>query len=186
MSEKTPWEQWPQLWKSESAWLSYVRGGVRKGLWNRYGPKLEFLKSRLEMRDNPNPRSQKRFPKVKMGQCEECLEWFSQKDLEVDHCKGHNSMRSAEEIGSFVQALLWECSLNDYALLCKPCHKNKSYAEAQGISIGEARVIKFAIELCKKKLDKDWLVSEGIVPASNEKARRAQIIEKLMGEKENE
>jgi len=186
MGVKAPWEQWPQLWKSESAWLSYVRGGVRKGLWNRYGPKLEFLKSRLEMRDNPNPRSQKRFPKVKMGQCEECLEWFSQKDLEVDHCKGHNSMRSAEEIGSFVQALLWECSLNDYALLCKPCHKNKSYAEAQGISIDEARVIKFAIELCKKKLDKDWLVSEGIVPASNEKARRAQIIEKLMKEEEDE
>lgn len=186
MGVKAPWEQWPQLWKSESAWLSYVRGGIRKGLWNRYGPKLEFLKSRLELRDNPNPKSKKRFPKVKMGQCEECLEWFSQKDLEVDHCKGHNSMRSAEEIGGFVQALLWECSLNDYALLCKPCHKNKSYAEAQGISLERARAEKTAIRLQKEKQDVQWLKENGIIPASNSAKRRVQIVEKLMEEKENE
>ena len=182
----TPWEQWPQLWKSEAAWLSYVRGGIRKGLWNRYGPKLEFLKSRLELRDNPNPKSKKRFPKVKMGQCEECKEWFSQKDLECDHIAGHNSMRSPEEIGTFVQAMLWECSLDDYALLCKTCHKCKSYADAQGISLERARAEKTAIRLQKGKQDVQWLKENGIIPASNSAKRRVQIVEKLMEEKEND
>ena len=173
MSEKTPWEQWPQLWKSESAWLSYVRGGVRKGLWNRYGPKLEFLKSRLEMRDNPNPRSQKRFPKVKMGQCEECNKWFSQKDLEVDHIAGHNSLRTPEEIGTFIQALLWECSLEDYALLCKPCHKNKSYAEAQGISIEDAKLTKEIIQMEKDKTLKKFLDDHGVTCKATQRREKA-------------
>lgn len=177
---KKPWEQWPELWKSEAAWLSYVRGGVRRGLWNRYGPKLEFLKSRLEYRDNPNPRSKKRFPKIKMGQCEECKGWFSQKDLEVDHVAGHNSLKSPEEIGSFVQALLWECSPEDYSLLCKPCHKNKSYAEAQGISVEEARLIKQVIAMENDKSLKQWLEDRGVKCKANE--RREKALEILKGE----
>lgn len=177
---KKPWEQWPELWKSEAAWLSYVRGGVRRGLWNRYGPKLEFLNSRLEYRDNPNPRSKKRFPKIKMGQCEECKGWFSQKDLEVDHVAGHNSLKSPEEIGSFVQALLWECSPEDYSLLCKPCHKNKSYAEAQGISIEEARLIKQVIAMENDKSLKQWLEDHGVKCKATE--RREKALEILKGE----
>lgn len=176
---KKPWEQWPELWKSEAAWLSYVRGGVRRGLWNRYGPKLEFLKSRLEYRDNPNPRSKKRFPKIKMGQCEECKGWFSQKDLEVDHVAGHNSLKSPEEIGRFVQALLWECSPEDYSLLCKPCHKNKSYAESQGISIEEARLVKQVIAMEKDKSLKQWLEGRGVKCKASERREKAlEILKK--------
>ena len=179
---KAPWEQWPEIWKTEAAWLSYVRGGVRRGLWNRYGPKLEFLKSRLEYRENPNPRSQKRFPKIKMGQCEECKGWFSRKDLEVDHIAGHNSLKTPEEIGSFIQALLWECSLEDYSLLCKPCHKNKSYAQAQGISIEEARLVKQVIAMEKDKSLKQWLEDHGVKCKASERREKAlEILKKETG-----
>ena len=95
-------------------------------------------------------------------------------------------MRSPEENGAFVQAMLWECSLEDYALLCKTCHKCKSYAEAQGISLERARAEKTAIRLQKEKQDVQWLKENGIIPASNSAKRRVQIVERLMEEKENE
>ncbi|MNQ24615.1 hypothetical protein D3C85_378140 [compost metagenome] len=185
MSSKKPWETHPDLWKTEAAWLSYVRGGIRRGLWKNYGPKLKFLKSRAKLVDNPNPKSQKRFPKVKMWQCEQCGEWFTSKDVNVDHRTGNNSLRCVEDIGSFVEAMLLDCSFDDYAILCVECHKIKSHSDSKGISFEEAEVDKIALSLCKKKLDIAWLKAHNITPASSAPKRRAQIREILMEELKN-
>lgn len=181
-----PWEIWPNLWKTESAWLSYVRGGIRKGLWKNYPPKLEFLKLKAEMRDNLNPRSMKRFPKVKMWQCEQCEEWFTSKDIQVDHRRGHNSLRSVDEIGGFVEAMLLDCATEDYAIMCTPCHKVKSNAEAKGISFEESLIDKQVIEIMKSKKDKEFLKQHGVTPASNAPSRREQLRGVLIKEKEND
>lgn len=183
---KLPWQEHPDLWKSESAWLSFVRGGIRRGLWKNYGPKLKFLKSRAVMRDNANPRSQKRFPKVKMWQCEQCLEWFTSKDINVDHRKGNNSLRRVEDIGGFVEAMLLECSFDDYAILCSTCHKIKSHSESKGVSFEDAMIDKIALDIVNKKMDTEWLKSKGVKPGSNSSKRRLQIIEILKQEKEKE
>lgn len=172
---KTPWELYPEIWKTQSAWLSYVRGGIRKGLWQHYPPKLEFLKDRGELRENTNPRSKKRFPLVKMWQCEQCNEWYSSKDIQVDHRVGHNSLRSIDEIGSYVEAMLFDCSFEDYAIMCVNCHKIKSYAEANDISFEEAFIEKKVIEICKSKKDKEFIKENGLTPESNANKRREQV-----------
>ena len=177
-----PWEIYPEIWKTESAWLAYVRGGIRRGLWKNYPPKLEFLKAKVELRDNLNPRSMKRFPKVKMWKCEQCEEWFTSKDIQCDHRAGHNSLRSVDEIGSYTEALLLDCSFDAYAILCTGCHKIKSNADAKGLSFEESRIDKLVIEIIKSKKDKEWLEERNIKPASNQKARRAQILEILKNE----
>lgn len=177
-----PWEIHPEVWKTESAWLSYVRGGIRRGLWKNYPPKLEFLKANVELKENTNPKSKKRFPLVKMWQCEQCEEWFTSKDIQVDHRSGHNSLRSVDEISSYIEALLLDCSFDDYAILCTPCHKIKSNADAKGLTFEESRIDKLVIQICKDKQDVQWLKDKGVVPASNQSKRKEQIREVLQNE----
>ena len=50
----------------------------------------------------------------------------------------------------------------------------------------ETMPVKIAIDLIKKKLDKSWLESKGVDPASNQSKRREQIIQKLKEGKEND
>ena len=35
-TKKMPWEAYPQIWKSEAAFMSWLRGGIRGGLWNKH------------------------------------------------------------------------------------------------------------------------------------------------------
>lgn len=179
-----PWEEHPNIWKTESAWLSYVRGGIRRGLWEKYPPKLAFLNSRVQLKENTNPRSMKRFPLVKMWQCEQCEEWFKSNMVECDHRSGHNSFKSIDELVSYVKAMLLDCSFSDYAVLCKPCHKIKSYSDAQGISLEEARLEKAVIEICKLKASEQdkWLAERNISCAKNKDSRRNAIRECLKEE----
>lgn len=67
-------------------------------------------------------------------------------------------------------------------LVSKEAHKIKSYSERMGISFEEAFWTKTAIDLIKTKIDKAWLEERNIVPASNQKARREQILEVLRNE----
>lgn len=181
---KKPWEQWPELWKSEAAWLSYVRGGIRRGLWNKYPPKLEFLKSRVVLKENTNPRSMKRYPLVKRWQCEECKGWFDDKLIQVDHRRGHNSLRSVDEIGSYVEAILRECTFEDYAILCKHCHEIKSYSDAHNISFEDAKLTKQIIQMEKDKTLKKFLDDHGVTCKAAQ--RREKALEILRKEGRNE
>lgn len=176
MSE--PWIEYPWIWSSEAKFMSWVRGGVRAGLWKKHPVKLEFLKQNLMLITNTNPRSMKRFPKVKAGLCALCKEVHSLKDIEVDHLTGNHSLRSMDDLRAFIEAMIM-VTFADLQLVCKPCHKIKSYAEKQGITFQEARAEKHAILLIKEKKDVTWLTLRGIVPATNQVGRRKQIIAAL-------
>lgn len=178
------WVLHPHIWKTESAYMSWIRGGVRRGLWNKHPIKLEFLNECTFLVENTNPRSMKRFPKVKRCKCVMCEQVFSTNDVEVDHIEGNHSLKSSSEIGTFITSII-EVSKEDLQIVCKPCHKIKSYADKQGLSYKQAAATKLAIELVKTKKDKSWLTARGVSPASNQKARREQIIEVLTQESKN-
>lgn len=180
MGEVTrPWEEFPHIWKSEAAFLAYVRGGIRKALWNKNPIKLEYLKRHRLQVPNPVAKNAKRYPTVWGGKCEICGEFFAARDMEVDHKHGYHSLRSLEDIQSFFEGIV--CVAKDgLQLVCKPCHAAKTLSERSGLSIDEARITKAAIAI-QKGDDKAWLKKQGIVPASNAKKRREQIIEKLKG-----
>lgn len=179
-----PWEEYSHIWKTESAFLSFIRGGIRRHLWSKNPIKLEFMKENKVAIPNTNPKSMKRFPTVAGGRCEACEGLFKQTELEVDHRTGEHSLKSLDDLQKFVEGIVL-VRKSDLALLCKPCHKIKTYAERYGLTIAEAGPIKQAIEFEKKGVKKvvDFIKSNAYNPASTKDKRRDQLIEIFAKEK---
>lgn len=170
-----PWEAHPNIWNTQAKFMSWVRGGVRAGLWKKHPVKLEFLKQNTVMMENTNPRSKKRFPFVKGARCALCGELYGQTNIEVDHKTGNHSLRTMDDLRAFVEAMIF-VGFEDLQLVCKPCHKVKSYAEKEGMSFEDALAEKQAIQICKEKKDLQWLKERGIIPTRNATKRREQIV----------
>lgn len=173
----TPWENYPQVWKTKAAFMSFLRGGIRRALWNRSPIKIEFLKKYRQRIPNPSPRGN--TPTVWGACCSLCRGLFPLKNIEVDHRVGQHSLKDLCDLQPFIEGIVC-VSEGDLQLICKPCHKIKSMAEKQGISFEQAQAEKEAIALIKAKKDLTWLRERGIVAASNQAARRKQIVQHLM------
>lgn len=173
-----PWEEFPEIWKTEYSFMSFLRGGIRRSLWNKSPIKLEFLKESRRRITNPVAKNRARFPEVWGGDCYVCNQEFALKDMEVDHLTGGHSLRTIADIQPFVEGIVC-ISKKDLGLICKPCHKAKSYAEKQGISLEEAIAEKKAIAICKAKKDKEWLEERGITAGKTAPIRRKQIVQAL-------
>lgn len=176
------WEKYPEFWKTESAFMSFVRSGIRKGLWEKHRVKLGFLEDSVELVVNTNPRSKKRFPKVKKWKCAICGDMFGTNDVEVDHMEGNHSLKTMDDLQTFVTSMI-VVTKEELQIVCKPCHKIKSYAEKEGLSFEDAKVVKQVIQIIKDKKDKEAIKSYGEIPESNAEKRRAQLI-RLMKEKQ--
>jgi hypothetical protein len=175
-----PWIEYPHIWKTEAAFLSFVRGGIRRSLWNKSPIKLEFLKANRKRIANPVAKNATRFPEVWGGECYQCKKEFALKDIEVDHLTGEYSLRKLEDLQSFVEGIVC-VSAKDLGLICKPCHKAKTYAERNGMSHEDALIEKQAILICKYPVKevRKFISESGIAPASTAKGRRAQIVDIL-------
>lgn len=178
MFDDSVWNWKGSPWKTRSAYFGYIRGGIRRGLWNRHPAKIQFLNQNRKQIDNPNPKNAKRFPKVWGAECNICKGIFSLKDVEVDHLRGNHSLQNFEDISTFIEAIV-SVTPNDLQIVCKPCHKIKSLSEKSGVSFEEARVEKQVIAIIKEKKDKKFLIDLGITPESNAAKRRKQLKEVL-------
>lgn len=174
MSEYRAWEAYPEIWKTEAMWMAWVRGGIRRGLWEKHPVKLEFMKSQTFPMVNTNPRSMKRFPTVAGVHCAICRGEFRASDCQVDHIHGNHPLRNMDDLRQFVEAMIM-VKASDLQMVCKPCHEVKSYSERKGISFEHAKAIKEAILICSKKQDKVFLTERGITPASSAPKRRLQV-----------
>lgn len=181
--EVEPWVEHSDIWKTESSFMSWVRGGIRGGLWKRHPVKLEFIKRNKEMVVNTNSRSMKRFPMVAAGRCALCNEMHSMSEIEVDHKTGNSSLRSMDDVRSFIESMIL-VSFDDLQLVCKPCHKIKTYAEKQGLSFEEAAVAKRAIEITNLSAEdvKAWILERGTTPAGTVKERKVQVLQLIKEE----
>lgn len=174
-----PWVEYSHIWKTESAWLSFIRGGIRRYLWSKNPVKLEFMKDRRVMIPNPSTRKGAKA-QVWGAQCEMCNKLVPQKDIEVDHKTGEHSLRRAADIQKFVEGIVF-VRKEDLAILCKPCHKTKTYSERSGMSLEDAAIEKEAIAICKQPaaVVKSWLIERGVTPAKTVGERRKQVVEAL-------
>jgi len=173
MSNKTPpWETHPHIWNTKAKFMSFVRGGIRKSLWQRHPVKLDFIKNNRKRIKNPNPKG--KVAMVWGGECYLCGNDFVQKDLQVDHLKGNYSLKTMDDLQSFVEAMLFVAE-DDLALVCHSCHKIKSHAERKGITFEEARVEKVIIEMMKDKKAVDELLSKHNLPHNNDKVRKDSL-----------
>lgn len=180
IEEKKLWEIYPHIWKTESAFMSWIRGGIRRSLWNRHPVKLEFIKQNRIKIPNPNPKG--KVDKVWGGVCALTGETHVIANLEVDHQKGNHSLQTLKDVERFISGIV-NITLKDLQFVSKEAHKIKSYAEKQGISFEEAKAEKTAIELIKKGVDKKFLIDHNVKAeniGSTQAVRRKQIVEILL------
>src|SRR5690606_9424843 len=173
MALKEPWEVAPEVWPTKSAFFTFLRGNLRRAVWERWPLKIRFKNSIC----GKPPADYK--GKAKSGAyCALSGEWVGKSAGEIDHVQGNVSLKDWDDVLPFIQHL---CATEDnMQFVSKEAHKIKSYAERKGISFQEAKAEKEAIAICKKKQDKIWLEDHGIVPATNQIRRREQIKNEIL------
>lgn len=175
MNKKQPWEEYPEIWKTQSAFFAWLRGGLRRAVWEKYPPKIKFKNEHC----SPPPDSY--IGKAKSGSnCALTGEWIPKSYLEVDHIKGHVSLKNWDDVTPFIQHLCAE--YDNMQLVGKEAHKIKSYAERKGISFEEALVEKSVIKIIKEKNDKTFFTLRNMEIPSNSKKRRELILNILKSE----
>lgn len=168
-----PWEAYPNIWKTKSAFFTYLRGHLRL-LWSRYPAKLKWKSSQMV-----RPPKGYTGRAKSLGVCFYCKEMFAASHLEVDHVEQAGKCSSWETSTEFLYNLL-DCNGN-WVLACKPCHKIKSHAEKTGTSFEDAAVAKEIIAWTKKPTKEivAFLQENGYTDVSNSEKRKAALTELL-------
>lgn len=149
-SAKQPWEEEGSPWKSEAAFLAWVRGVLRKG-WSKHPIKLEFIKQKRKRIKNPNPKNALRFPEVWGMTCAVCKKDKAQAEIEIDHISDTGgTFRKLEDAVEYMKHLFM-VNFSKMRAVCKPCHKIISYSQKEDLSFDEAKLKKRVIEVMKDK-----------------------------------
>ena len=109
-------------WKTKSAFFTWLRGGLRKAIWERYPLKIDFKNKSCSIPPSDY------VGRAKSGAlCSLTGEWTPKSYLEVDHIIGNVSLKDWNDLLPFIQHL---CTTKDnMQLVSKEAHKTKSYAE---------------------------------------------------------
>lgn len=158
MQQKMPWETHSHIWKTKSAFMSWLRSGIRKSLWSRSPIKLEFIKKNRKMIENPK-KGNRNKPNIWGAECCICGKDHVLKNIEVDHKVGNHSLKEITDIESFIMGIVL-VGEDDLQLICKECHKIKTHAEKYGLSFDEAVKEKKLIAYGKLKTDEQIKILE--------------------------
>lgn len=169
-----PWLHKNSPWKTEAAFWNWLRGSLRKAVWSNHPLKIEFIKTNRE-----------RVPGKKEGttrwggRCNLCRGLFGQSELQVDHIEGNVSLRSWLDVLEFVQHM---AAPGELQLVCKNCHKIKSYAEKTGITFEQARIEKEVIAWDKKSSAEviEYLKANEYTGPIKTKAQRKEGLRKVL------
>lgn len=171
------------VWKTEAEFFSWVRGGIRGGLWNRHPVKLKFLnKNRIRI-PNPNPRG--RVTEVWGGKCSLCNNLFVIKEMQVDHIAGGAySIKTIDDVQAFFEGIILVTE-DDLRFLCKGCNSTCTYAARNNISYEEAFCTKYIIKLIKEKQLDLFFSARNLPIPKNKPLARSKAIEILLKEVKN-
>lgn len=139
-------DKYKHIWKSEAAFMSWIRGGIRGGLWNKHPVKLDFIKSNRVQIPNPNPKGKKAT--VWGATCALTGNVVPISEIQVDHVVGGHSLKDISDIQAFIEAIVLVTDA-DLQLVSKEAHAVKSYAEKQGITFEDAVLQKKVIAFKK-------------------------------------
>ncbi|MDB4725821.1 HNH endonuclease [bacterium] len=132
-------------WKTEAAFWSWLRGGLRRSLWMRHPVKIGVLNgSRFKAPIGVKGKD------VWAVECAICNRIARQGNAEVDHKAGNVSLKCEEDVLAFVKHLAF-ITPEQLQIVCKPCHKIKSMAERYGYTFEEAKERKRIIQENKNK-----------------------------------
>lgn len=179
MSDKRqlePWQQCPDVWKTEASYFNWIRGAMRKA-WCRHPVKVSYMnlhrfKAPLGKRTFKHPEGQMIWATI----CETCNKVKKVGETEVDHIQRAGGCKSWEEFNPWIRSLL-HINHASLAIVCKTCHRIKSYAEQHDLTFEEAKLAKKAIAFMKQTSSKQiaWLMAKGFdePDVKNVKTRKA-------------
>ena len=173
-------EKYPHIWKSKAAFMSYLRGSIRRACWMKHPVKLEFIKNNRERIPNPNPKG--KASEVWGGRCNVCKNLFVQSQLSVDHVREYSAtLKDVSDIQNFVE-LISLVTEDDLQLVCKDCHDTISYSQKHGCSLEEAVVRKKHILIAKEKRLKSELEARGMVVPKTIKEQSTVLLDAMLSE----
>ena len=179
MTKKKPWEVDGTIWKTEAAWINWLRGMLREG-WKNYPLKIIYKNSKKYQVENTNPKSMKRFPKVSRIDCEICGKTFpfDRVSTEVDHIGESGTLRKITDVENEIIRLFFVDPKKDLRVLCKSCHSIVSHQQLHGVSFEEAKLLKEVIAIIKENTVDDivdFCYSYGYFDCSNAAKRKANV-----------
>ena len=138
LEDYKPWELYPHIWKTESQFWTWLRGALRRGVWEKYPVKLEFKNEAVSLPPEGYT------GRAKSGAiCALSGVWEGKSKMEVDHIEGNVSLLSWSDLLPFVVHMV--TTKDNMQLVTKPAHKIKSYAERFDLTYEEADVKKAVI-----------------------------------------
>lgn len=117
MSKRTPPCPAHPEWTTAQYW-SFIRSGLR-AKFNKWPPKWECYKENRRVVTGKRHKYE--------YQCAACGDWWTAKDVEIDHITPAGSLRNYSELSPFVRKLF--VPKNKLQVLCKACHKKKTAEE---------------------------------------------------------
>ena len=156
------------IWPTDAAFFTWLRGAMRKAIWQFHPIKLKYKKSCVQP---PPPEYTGRAKGL--IQCALTGEWVGQSMAEVDHIEGHSSFKCVDDLLPYMMHLALPKELQ---CVSKEAHKVKSYAERMGISFEDALVEKRAIALVKSG-GEQWLRDRGVVVPKKKDLRKILVQE---------
>ena len=109
---------------TESAFWSFIRSALRqKSRW--WKPIAQAKQKAKRVYKGPLKRQKFEY------QCANCLQWFPDKKINVDHINPAGTLRCANDLPGFVERLF--CEVDGLQVLCSDCHDKKTADERKGI-----------------------------------------------------
>lgn len=170
-----PWDN-STAWESEKDFMNWLRSQTRR-IWSRHPVKISYKNNR-------------RF-KAPLGvngkevwscNCEMCGKLVRSSETQIDHIVMGGSFSDWKSYTEWARRILW-VTPEDIRELCVECHTTVNHMQKTGLTFEEAKVEKAAIQIINNKQDKAFIQAKGLIPASNTKARREQLIQILLKEK---
>lgn len=167
---------------------------ILRSAWGDSVFKQKFLNEKSVLVENTNPRSKGRYPQVRRYTCAICGEMFGSSDIELDHLVDENSLKSFDDINSFMVNIVLT-SPDKLQILCKDkkkrvkgksvisslgCHGIKTYSSRYDVSFEQARIEKQFIQIKKEKKVVDKLLSLGVESMPKLKKDQESLLRQLL------
>ena len=105
---------------TEAAFWGFIRSSLRQK--SRWWKPISQAKLKAK-RSYKGPLKRQKFE----YQCRECLQWFPDKQINVDHIIPAGTLRCANDLPGFVERLF--CEIDNLQVLCNVCHNKKTQDE---------------------------------------------------------
>jgi len=103
---------------TEAGFWSFVRSNLRL-MSRKWAPRRHVLAACRRPSQSENKRLKFEH------QCSQCLQWFPQKQVEVDHVIPVGRLLTYSDLPGFVERLL--CEADGFVVLCEQCHDIKTH-----------------------------------------------------------